>query len=148
MTAKRLWAGLISHAKLKMRESTVATGGPRSRPSTTNCRLGDTCLFVTSTEKLICGLQQGVKGREDEWVDTAHVVRSEVTGLCGFWDGSCDNGKCGAGIVIQAFVESLCWVPIYKKCGPVTGQNTLDAKLEGCGMLTENLRPWIDKSVR
>ena len=42
---------------------------------------------------------KGVRGREYEWVDTAHVVWSEVTGLCVFWDGSCDNGKCGAGIL-------------------------------------------------
>ena len=42
---------------------------------------------------------KGVRGREDEWVDTAHVVWSEVTGLCVFWDGSCDNGKSGAGIL-------------------------------------------------
>ena len=33
-------------------------------------------------------------------------------------------------------------------CGPVTGQNSLDAELGGCGMLMENLRPWIDKCVR
>ena len=25
---------------------------------------------------------EGVKGREDEWVDTANVVRSEVTPVC------------------------------------------------------------------
>ena len=29
----------------------------------------------------------------------------------------------------------------WAKSGPVTG-------LGGCGMLLENLRPWIDKSVR
>ena len=46
---------------------------------------------------------------------TAHVVRSEVTRLCGFRDGSCDDGQCGAGIVIQAFTKTLGWVPINKK---------------------------------
>ena len=87
---------------------------------------------------------RGAKG-EDEWVDTVHVAWSEVTGLCGFWDDSCDNGKCGAGIVIQAFTESLGWVSTYKKCGPVTGRSSLDAELGGCGMLLENLRRWINK---
>ena len=45
--------------------------------------------------------REGAKGRVEEWVDTAHVLWSEVIGLCGFWDGSCDNGKCGAGIMIM-----------------------------------------------
>ena len=89
---------------------------------------------------------KGVKGQEDEWTDTVNVVWSEVTGLCGFWDGSCENGKCGAGIMIQAFTDALGWAPIHKKCGPVQGQNSLDAELGGCGMLMENLRQWIDKS--
>ena len=89
-----------------------------------------------------------MKGREAKWVDTAHVVWSEVNGLCGFLDGSCDNGKCAAGIMIQAFTKTLGLVPIYKKWGPVTGQNSLDAELGGCGTLLEHLRPWIDKSVR
>ena len=78
----------------------------------------------------------------------ARVVWSEVIGLCGFWDGSCDNGKCGVGILIQAFAEALGWIPIYKKCGPVVGQNSLDAELGGCGVLTDDLRQWIDKCVR
>ena len=103
---------------------------------------------MSTMKKLICvWVAKGVKGREDELVDTAHVVRSEVIGVCGFWDGSCDNGKCGTGIMIQAFTKTLGWVPIYKICGSATGQNFLDAELGGCGMLLENLRPWIDKSV-
>ena len=80
-----------------------------------------------------------MKGREDEWVDTAHVVWSEVASLRGFWDGSCDDGKGGAGIMIQAFTESLGWVPSCKKFWLVTGQNSLAAELGGCGMLLENV---------
>ena len=49
--------------------------------------------------------------------------------------------------MIQAFTKTLDWVPVYKKCGPVTGRNSLDAELGGCGLLLENLRPWIDKSA-
>ena len=48
--------------------------------------------------------------------------------------------------MIQAFMNGLGWAPIHKKCGPVQGQNSLDAELGGCGMLMENLRQWIDKS--
>ena len=80
---------------------------------------------------------RGVKGREAEWVDTANVVWYEVTGLCGFWDGSCESGTCGAGVMIQAFTETLGWALIHKKCGPVLGRNYLDAELCGCGMLME-----------
>ena len=57
------------------------------------------------------GTAKGVKGREDEWVDTGHVVWSEVTGLCVFSDGSCDDGKCGVGIMIQAFRNT--WLGLY-----------------------------------
>ena len=64
---------------------------------------------------------KGVMGHEDEWVDIAHVVWSAVTGLCGFWDGSCDDGKCGAGILIQTFTEAFDWIPIYKQCGASAG---------------------------
>ena len=35
---------------------------------------------------------QGARGLEEEWVDTTDVVWSEVAGLCGFWDGSCEGG--------------------------------------------------------
>ena len=40
---------------------------------------------------------KGAKGHVDEWADTAHVVWSEVIGLCGFWYGA------------------LGWIPSYKK---------------------------------
>ena len=35
---------------------------------------------------------------------------------------------------------------VYKKCGPGSGQISLDAELGGCGTLLQTLRPWIDKS--
>ena len=82
----------------------------------------------------------------EEWVDTARVVWSEVIGLCGFWDGSCDN--CGTGFLIMACSDLQGWFPFYKKCGLVPGQNSLDAELRRCGMLTDNLCQWIDKCVR
>ena len=45
----------------------------------------------------------GARGRAEEWVDTARTSWHEVLGICGFWDGSFDNGKCGGGIVLMAF---------------------------------------------
>ena len=47
-----------------------------------------------------------MKGREDEWVDTVQVVWSEVTGLCGFWDGSCDT-KGGKNDCQGVFIVSI-----------------------------------------
>ena len=58
---------------------------------------------------------KGVKGREDEWVDTARVVRSDVTGLCGFWDGSCDNGKCGGGYYDPSLHLNLLIASLFTK---------------------------------
>ena len=72
---------------------------------------------------------KGAKGRVEEWVDIAHVVWSEVTGLGGFWDGRCDKGNCGAGTFIMARSDLQGWSPIYKKCGPLPGINSLDGEL-------------------
>ena len=82
---------------------------------------------------------KGVKGREEEWTDTAKVIWSDVTGFCGFGDGSCERSTCGAGTMIQVFTKTLGWATVQKKkCGPVLG---------GCGMLMECLSRWIDKSL-
>ena len=70
----------------------------------------------------------------------------EVTGICGFWDGSCNDKICGAGITILLFTQGTGWVTIYKKCGPVPGTNSLDAELGGCAMLIESLDMWLRKS--
>ena len=73
----------------------------------------------------------GVKGREDEWV-VRYGLRSPAS--VDFWMAVAILGQCGTGVMIQAFIVSLGWVPIHKKCGPVI-QNSLDAKLGGCGVL-------------
>ena len=143
------------HAKLKTRECTVAqthnllrawwARGVHSRQRTAEWA---THIFREHHKEAHAWAEKGAKGQVDEWVDNAHVVWSQVIGLCGFWDGSCDNGKCGAGVMIMACSEVLGWFPMYKKCGPVSGQNSLDAELGGCGMPTDNLCQWIDKCVR
>ena len=38
---------------------------------------------------------KGARRHVEEWVDTTGIAWPKVTGLCGFWDGSYDNGKCG-----------------------------------------------------
>ena len=47
--------------------------------------------------------------------------------------------------MILACSEILDQFPICKKCGPVSGQNSVDAELGVCGMLTDNTCRWIDK---
>ena len=39
-----------------------------------------------------------------------------------FWDGSCDNGNCGCGIVIMAYSDPHGWFTFYNKRGPVREQ--------------------------
>ena len=85
---------------------------------------------------------KGARGREEEWVDTTEVVRSEVAGLCGFLDGSGERGVYGAGMLINFF-----------HAGSGMGQDTrrvrtcvrLDADIKGCAMLMSNLNQWVDK---
>ena len=48
------------------------------------------------------------------------MVWSEVASLCGFWDGSCERGTCGAGMLIRVFTQAFGWVTIHKKCGLVS----------------------------
>ena len=79
--------------------------------------------------------------KSNGWI--VNVVWSEVTS----WDGSCENGTCGAGIMIQALTKILGGTPIHTKCGRVRCRNALDAELGGCGMLMENLSQWVDKSL-
>ena len=49
-----------------------------------------------------------------------------------FWDGSCERGPCGAGIML------------FKKVRTSAGSELLDADLDGRGTLMENLSRWID----
>ena len=70
--------------------------------------------FANTTGKPTLWAGKVVKGRKEEWTDTAKVIGSDVTGLCGFWDGSCERGTCGAGIMIQVFTETLGWLLFTK----------------------------------
>ena len=83
---------------------------------------------------------KGAKGRVEEWVDTTRIAWPEVTGLCGSWDGSSDNGNCGGGTVIMACSDPHGWFTFYKKCGPAPGNNSLDAEMGGSGMLMDHVR--------
>ena len=91
------------HAKMKTRESTVENTqnllenwwgrGVHLRHRTA---VWATHIFRERNEEADAWAEKGAKGRVEEWVDTVHVVWSEVIGFCGFWDGSCDNVNCGS----------------------------------------------------
>ena len=116
--------------------------GIRVRP------LGHTHTFREHNKEADLRADKGAKVRVEEWVDTARIAWSDVTGLCGFWDGSCDYGNCGCGIVIMAHSDLHDWSAFNKKCWPVPGVTSVDAELGGCGMLVENLCRWVDKCAR
>ena len=71
--------------------------------------------FVNVIKKLIFWAGKGVKHREEEWMNFAKVVWSEVAVLCGFLDGSCERRVCGAGMLIKPSRQLLEWVTIHKK---------------------------------
>ena len=75
-----------------------------------------THIFREHNKEADAWAEEGAKGLVEELVDTAQVVWPEIIriGLCGFWDGSCDNGNCGAGIMIMACTKLVGWFTIYK----------------------------------
>ena len=42
-----------------------------------------------------------------EWNDDPSIDWTSVTGICGFWDGSCNDKVCCAGITISFFIQVL-----------------------------------------
>ena len=82
--------------KLRTREGTIASAQNLlrewwGRGVDLRQRVADWVLhiFREHNKKPDSWAGKGVKGREEEWVDNANVVWSEVTGLCGFRDGRC-----------------------------------------------------------
>ena len=45
------------------------------------------------------------------------------------------------------FTQTLEWATFYKKCGPVSGGNSIDAELDDCDILMKITSQWIDKNV-
>ena len=74
------------------------------------------------------------------------ILGDEVTGICGFWDGSCNNNMRGAGIAFLLYTRDTGWITWHKKCELVPGTNSLDAERGGCAMLIESLQEWLSLS--
>ena len=49
---------------------------------------------------------------------------------------------------MKVFTQALGLATIYKKCGLVPDENSLDAEMGGSAMLMNSLGQWIDKSMR
>ena len=56
----------------------------------------------------------GTKGTSMEWKDESATDWTKATGIWGFWDGSCDDKVCGAGITISIFLQGVGWVMRFK----------------------------------
>ena len=123
---KTIAGWMNGHAKMKTRIGSLEKAqnllrewwsrGMRSRQRTTDWV---THTFREHNKEADLWACKGAKGRAEEWVDTTRTVWQEVTGECGFWDGSHDNGKCGGGIVLMAFSEPHGWFTFYKKVWPL-----------------------------
>ena len=71
---------------------------------------------VNTRKKPMCGRKRRAGTCRRMGGDTARNKWREVTGICGFWDWSYDNGKCGWGIIFMAFLEHHGWFSFHKKC--------------------------------
>ena len=58
---------------------------------------------------------KGARGPAEEWLDTARITWHEVLGICGFWDGSFDNGKCGGWHCPHGLLGTTRTVPLLRK---------------------------------
>ena len=88
----------------------------------------------------------GTKVISMEWYDESAIDWTKVTGICGFWDGSCNDKVCGANITISFFIQGLGVGYAVQKYGPVEGSNSLDAEPGGCAMLIESLKILLQKA--
>ena len=116
---ERNWVN--GYAKLKTWKSTIATAQNLLR-EWWGCgvdlrrRVADWAVHIFREHKEAdFWAGKGVKGREVETTDTAGVIWSEVAGLCGFWDGSCVRGVCGAGTTIQVFTKQWAGLQFTKR---------------------------------
>ena len=81
---------------------------------------------------------KGAQERAEESVDAIRITLQEVTGVCGFSDGSFDNGKCGRSHCPHGLLGIARMVYFPQKCGPVPGNSSFDAEMGGWGMVIDN----------
>ena len=63
-------------------------------------------IFHAHNKEAYCWAEKGAKGGRKEWEEGTEVIQSDVTGVCGFWDGRYRITGCGA---------------VHNTCGPVYG---------------------------
>ena len=87
----------------------------------------------------------GTKGHSKEWKDESAIDWTKVTGICGFWDGSCNDKICGASIAISFFTQGLGWVIRYKNADQWKVPTLWMLIFWRCAMLIESLKIWMRK---
>ena len=108
---------------------------------------GETDWVVHILREAYAWAEQGAKIERSERVDERRMVFLHVTGICGFWDGSCWAAGCGAGMWLNVFTRALGWHNVHFKSEPVPGGNSLDAEIWVCSMTIVSMDKWIDKCV-
>ena len=103
---KRIVDWVNGLAKLKTCESTIATAQNLlwewwDRGVDLRRRVADWAvhIFREHNQEADIWAGKGVKGSEEEWTDIANIIWSEVTGLCGVLEGSCE--RCTFGVFTQ-----------------------------------------------
>ena len=79
--------------------------------------------------------EKGASGLREEREDDGDFAWSDVSGICGFWDGSCRVIGCGADMWVHVPTHALAWHAVHEKCEFVPGPNSLDVEIFGCSML-------------
>ena len=91
-------------------------------------RVDDWAVHIFREHNTEADAGRGVRGRKEEWENDSKVVWAEVTGFCGFWDGSCRDDVNGAGLWIKIFTHALEVVHNLQKVKPLPDKNSLDAE--------------------
>ena len=97
---------------------------------------------MNTTKKVMLGLKKKCLWQREREEDEEGVVWPDVTGICGFWDGSCCTTGSGAVMWIKDFL-ALGW----KTCAPVLGVNSSNAEMEGCATMIEITKKLVDKCL-
>ena len=77
-----------------------------------------TSLSATKIKKPTTGQEKVPESREEESVDIANVVWSEVNGMRRFLMGVAKNGVCVVGVLTKILTQTRTRATIHQKCGP------------------------------
>ena len=71
-------------------------------------RIGDWAVHIFREHNKEADLWAGFSAKVISMeTDESVTDWTKVTGICGFWDGSCNGKVCGAGITISFFIHGV-----------------------------------------